>query len=81
MGSSQKWYNTGLRGGTHAVLSPSTNPSKEHVMTVLDDLEDLAEEGLCHECSTPLTEEEQEMGYLCLSCIHGWSDENMSNDY
>ena len=50
-------------------------------MTVLDDLEDLAEEGLCHECSTPLTEEEQEMGYLCLSCIHGWSDENMSNDY
>jgi hypothetical protein len=50
---------------------------KEKQMALLDDMETLADECLCHECSTPLTEDEQQMGFVCSECIHAWSQEAM----
>ena len=43
-------------------------------MDIMEELEQLAEDELCHECSTPLTDAEKEQGYVCMPCIHGWVD-------
>jgi len=64
-----------------SLFSPSQPTYKEKQMALLDEMETLAEEGLCHECSTPLTEDEIAMGFVCMKCIHDWSDEAMQNEY
>jgi hypothetical protein len=45
--------------------------------TLKQELEQLAEEDLCHECHAPLSEEEKEQGYVCFDCVHAWADEAM----
>jgi hypothetical protein len=46
-------------------------------MSYLEELEKLVDEGLCHECHAPLTDEELSFGYLCRSCIDEWCEEAM----
>ena len=44
-------------------------------MTIIEQLEQLAEEELCHECHTLLTDEEKEYGYVCKKCVDSWCEE------
>ncbi len=47
-------------------------------MSIVDDLEFLAEEELCHECCAPLNDLELEQGYVCFRCQSEWLDERIS---
>lgn len=46
-------------------------------MDYLQELERIATEELCHECHSPLTDDELSFGYVCHSCINGWCEEAM----
>ena len=41
-------------------------------MDILEELQDLIDNGLCRECHAVLTDEEVERGYLCNACVFDW---------
>lgn len=43
-------------------------------MELTEQLENLAEEELCIECYSVLTDDEKEIGYVCRDCIGSWCE-------
>ena len=44
-------------------------------MNYAEQLQQIIDEELCHECHTPLTEEEKANGYVCKECVDGWCED------
>lgn len=47
----------------------------QNKMNLVEKLEQMAEEELCHECHNVLSEDELALGYLCRDCIDGWCED------